>query len=149
MFHFGPTWEHKEWRKDGKTLIRCYNIDLKFWDEFNANFALFYFLSYSSIKVWHLCLKNVEKNDKAVHLRLVLTYLFLNLFNTKKHLPGALKKIVHLLFRVFQTKLNKAVNIFWRPIQWIRNAQMIPGFNTIKSWVRTCMANPKDWRSRK
>ena len=51
MFHFGPTWEHKERRKDGKTLIRCYNIDLKFLDEFNANFALFYFLSYSSIKV--------------------------------------------------------------------------------------------------
>ena len=55
--------------------------------------------------MWHFFLKNVEKNNKAVHLRLVLTYLFKNLFNTKKHLAWALKKIVHLIFCVFQTKL--------------------------------------------
>ena len=36
--------------------------------------------------------ENVEKNKKAVHLRLVLTYLFKNLFNTKKHLAWVLKK---------------------------------------------------------
>ena len=46
--------------------------------------------------MWHFFLKNVEKNNKAVHLRLVLTYLFKNLFNIKKHLARALKKIVHL-----------------------------------------------------
>ena len=40
--------------------------------------------------MWHLFLKNVEENNKAEHLRLVLTFLFC----------------------IFQTKLNKAVNIF-------------------------------------
>ena len=40
------------------------------------------------------------------------------------------KKIVHLLFCVFQTKLNNAVNIFYRLQEWIRNVQMIPGFST-------------------
>ena len=55
---------------------RCYTIALKFWDEFNANFVSLYFSSYSSIKMWHLCLKNMEKNNKAVPLRFVLTYLF-------------------------------------------------------------------------
>ena len=103
------------WRNDGKTFIRSYNIALKLWDEFNANFVLLYFSSYSSIKMWHFFLKNVEKNNKAVHLRLVLTYLFKNLFNTKKHLAWVLKKKFYLLFCVFQTKSNKAVNIFCRP----------------------------------
>ena len=57
-----PLWTymgHKGWRKDEKTFIRCYTIALKFWDEFNANFALLYFSSYSSIKMWHLYLKNM------------------------------------------------------------------------------------------
>ena len=48
----------------------------------------------------------------------------------------ALQKIVHLLFCVFQTKLDKAVNIFCRPPEWIRKVKMIPGFSTIKSWIR-------------
>ena len=26
--------------------------------------------------MWHLCLKNVDENNKAVHLRLVLTYQY-------------------------------------------------------------------------
>ena len=72
-----PLWthmEHKGWRKDGKTFIRCYTIALKFWDEFNANFVLLYFSTCSSIKMWHLYLKNMEKNNKAVHLRLILSY---------------------------------------------------------------------------
>ena len=59
---------HDGWRKDGKTFVRCYTIDLKFWDEFNANFDLLSFSSYSSIKMWHLYRKNVEKNNKAVQL---------------------------------------------------------------------------------
>ena len=74
-----PLWTHmghKGWRKDGKTFISCYTIALKFWDGFNANFVLLYFSSYSLIKMWHLCLKNVEKSNTAVQLRLVLTYLF-------------------------------------------------------------------------
>ena len=73
-----PLWTHmghKGWRKDGKTFIWCYTIALKFWDEFNANFVLLYFSTCSSIKMWHLYLKNMEKNNKVVHLRLVLTYL--------------------------------------------------------------------------
>ena len=68
-----PLWTHmghKGWRKDGKTFM-CYTFALKFWDEFNADFA--YASSYSSIKIWHLYLKNVEKNNKAVDLRLLFT----------------------------------------------------------------------------
>ena len=120
---------HKGWRKDGKTFIRCYTVALKSGDEFNPNFVLLYFWSCSSIKMWHLHLKNEEKNNKAMHLRLVLTYLLYNLFNTKKYLALALKKIVHLLFCVLQTKLNKAFNIFCRLLEWIRNVQVIPGFS--------------------
>ena len=73
-----PLWTHmgrKEWRKDGKTF-RFYTIALKLWDEFNGNFVLLYFSDYSSIKMWHLFLKNVEKSNKPVHFRLVLIYLF-------------------------------------------------------------------------
>ena len=74
-----PFWAHmghKGWRKDRKTFIRCYAIVLKFWDEFNANFVLLHFSTCSSIKMRHLYLKNMEKSNKAVHLSLVLTYLF-------------------------------------------------------------------------
>ena len=39
------------WKMDGKTFMRCYNIALKFWDEFNANFALLYCSGYRSIKI--------------------------------------------------------------------------------------------------
>ena len=39
--------------------VMCCTITLKFWDEFNASFVLLYFLSYKSIKIWHLYLKNV------------------------------------------------------------------------------------------
>ena len=61
------------------------------------------------------------------------------------------KKIVHLLFCVFQTKLNNAVNIFCRLQEWIRNVQMIPGFSTRLGWERqwkSCMDNSQDWRSK-
>ena len=64
-----PLWTHighKGWSMDGKTFVRCYTFALKFWDEFNVNFVLLYFSSYSSIKMWYLYLKNVEKNNKAV-----------------------------------------------------------------------------------
>ena len=74
-----PLWTHmghKGWRKDGNTFITCYTIALKFWDEFNANFVSLCLSSYDSIKMWHLYLENVEKNNKAVHLRWVFTYLF-------------------------------------------------------------------------
>ena len=65
--------------------------------------------------------KNVEKNNKAGHLRLALNYPFENLFNLRKILPWHSKKIVYLLFCVFQTNLNKVVNIFCRIPEWIRN----------------------------
>ena len=64
---------HKGWGKNGKTFIRCYATALKFWDEVNANFVLLYFSTCSSIKIWHL--KNMGKNNNAVHLRLFLIYL--------------------------------------------------------------------------
>ena len=66
IFHFWPTWDIKEWSKDGKTFTRSYTTASKFWDEFNANFVLLNFSSYRSIKIWHLYFKNVEK--KAVRL---------------------------------------------------------------------------------
>ena len=53
-----------------------------------------------------------------------------------KHLALARKKIVHFLFCVLQTKLNKAVNIFCRLPEWTRNVQMIPCFSTLKTWMR-------------
>ena len=65
----------KEWGKDGKTFIRCYTVALKFWDEFNANFVWLFFSSCSWRNMWQLYLKNLEKNNKAVHLSLVLIYL--------------------------------------------------------------------------
>ena len=61
------------------------------------------------------------------------------------------KKFVHLLFCVFQTKLNKAVKIFRRLPEWIKNVLMIPGFSTRLGWEggwKSCMANSKDWRSK-
>ena len=64
-----PLWTHmghKGWRKGGKTFIRCYTISLKLWDEFNANFVLLYFSSYSSIKMWLFSQKCGEKQEGSV-----------------------------------------------------------------------------------
>ena len=52
-----------------------------------------------------------------------------------------------LLYNCFK----KAVNIFCRLPEWIRNVQMIPGFSTRldereRGW-KSCMVNSKDWRS--
>ena len=91
-----PSWTHVE-----KLFIRCYTIALKFWDEFNANFVLLYFSSYSSIKIWHLYLKTVEKNNKAVHFRLLFTYLLENIFNIKKHFALVLKNLFICFFSLF------------------------------------------------
>ena len=136
-----PLWTnigHKGWRKDRKTFIRCYNFALKFWDELNANFVLLCFSSYSSIKMWHLYLKYMEKNNNAVHLRQGWSSLiFSKTFSIWRNiLPLHSKRIVHFLFCVFQTKLKKAVNIFCRLPEWIRNMQMIPGFTTGLGWQR-------------
>ena len=65
-------------------------------------------------------------------------------------MPCHSKKIVHILFCEFRTKLNKAVNIFCRLPEWFRNVQMIPGFSTRLGWERgwkSYMDNSKDWRS--
>ena len=48
---------------------------------------------------------------------------------------GTQKKL-SINFSVFQTELNKAVNIFCRLPEWIKNVQMIPGFSTIKTFMR-------------
>ena len=95
-----PLWtqmEYKGWKKDGKSFLRCYSITLKFWDKFNADFVLLYFSSYRSIKMWHLYLKNMEKNNKAVYLKLLFTYL--HFFNIKKQLALVLKKICPCTFQ--------------------------------------------------
>ena len=124
---------HKGWGKERKTFIRYYNIALKFWDEFNASFVFLYFLHYGSIKSWHLFLKNVEENNKTVHLRLLFTCIDQNFFNIKKHL--ALKKFVHIFFCIFQTKLYRAVKIFFTRPERIRNIQMIKCSSTTKTWM--------------
>ena len=59
-----------------------------------------------------------------------------NIFNIKKHPALVLKKSVHVLFYVFQTNLNKAVDILCKLSEWIRNIQIIECFNTIKTWMR-------------
>ena len=51
-------------------------------------------------------------------------------------LPWYFKKFVHVLFYVFQTNLNKAVDILCKLSEWIRNIQMIEYFNTKKTWMR-------------
>ena len=88
-----------------KTFIRCYNIALKLWVEFNAKFVLLYFSSYSSIKRWHFFLKDVEKN-KAVHLRLVLTYLFKTFSRLRNILPGHSKKLP-IYFSVYSKQMGR------------------------------------------
>ena len=77
-----------------------------------------------------------RENNKEVHLRLLFTYLYQNIFNIKKHLALVLKKIVNVLFCVFQTNLNKAVNIFCTLPEWIRNKKMIQYFRAINTWMR-------------
>ena len=44
----------------------------------------------------------------AVHLRLVLTYLFKNLFNTKKYLAWELKKNCQFIFLCIPNKVKKS-----------------------------------------
>ena len=91
--------------------------------------------------------KNVKKKKKVVHLRLLFTYLHQNLFNIRNILPWCLKKITHVVFCVFQTDINKAVNILCTLPEWIRKMQMIQCFSTMK----TCMTNSKaeKWKSNK
>ena len=82
-------------------------------------------------KEFHIFISKMwRKIVKAVHLRLLFTYNNENLFSIKKQLALVL---VHVLFCVFQTNLNKAVNIFCTPSEWIRNIQMIQCFSTIKN----------------
>ena len=90
-----PLWthmEHEGWKKDRKTMIRCYTIAFKFSDEFDTNFVWLYFSQYRSINIWQLYLKTVEKS-KQKYLRLLLTYPHQNLFNIKKYLALVLIKI--------------------------------------------------------
>ena len=108
-----PLWthmEHKGWGKDGKAFIRCCIIALRFWDQFNASFPLLNFSTYKSMKIWHLYLKKVERNNMGMHLRLLFTYL---------------RQICPCTFCVFQKKVNKAVNIFCTLPEWTRSDTML------------------------
>ena len=80
-------------------------------------------------------------------LRFLFIYLRQNLFNIKKHLALVLKKIVHVLNSVFQTNLNKVVNIFCALSEWIRNVQIIQYFSTIKIWMRTLHGSLRRWKN--
>ena len=89
-----------------------YIIALKFWDQFNANSVLFCLSGYKSIKMRHLYMKHVEKNNKQC-IEGLASLIFSKAFSILRNtLPWHSKEIVHLLFCAFQTKLNKAVNIF-------------------------------------
>ena len=79
-----------------------------------------------------------EKQGNAVKLDPHLSFLKLFQYEEIPCLCTQKKKVVHKLFCVFQTKLNKAVNSQRLP-EWIRNVQMIPGFSTIRTWVRICI----------
>ena len=83
------------------------------------------FSTYKSMKIWHLYLEKVERNNMGVHLRLLFTYLHQNLFNIKKYLVLVLKKICPCTFCVFQKKVNKAVNILCTLPEWTRNDTML------------------------
>ena len=61
----------------------------------------------------HFFLKNVDKNNEAVHLRLVLTCLFKTFFNAKKHLAWALKKICLFIFLCIPNKVKKKQSTFF------------------------------------
>ena len=74
---------------------------------------------------------------------MLFNYSHQNLFNIKKH--HALY-FVHVLFCVFQTKLNKAVNIFFALPKWIRNIPMIQCFSSIDenfAWLTKKTEEPK------
>ena len=62
---------------------------------------------------------------------MLCTYLHQNLSNIKKHLVLVLKNIC-----VFQTNLNKVVNIFCTLLEWIRNIKMVQCYSTTKTWMR-------------
>ena len=79
-----PNMGHKGWRKNRKTLKRGCIIALKFYNKFSSNFV-----SFGIVFIW-----------------LLFTNLLQNLFNIKRHHALVLRKIVHGLFCVFQTKLN-------------------------------------------
>ena len=51
-------------------------------------------------------------------------------------LPWYLKKFVRVLFCVFQTNSNKAVDILSKLSEWIKNIQMMQFFNAIKTWMK-------------
>ena len=55
-----------------KVILKFSSIKRQINIEFNANFVLLYFLSDSSIKIWLLYLKNLQKNNRVVHLRFAL-----------------------------------------------------------------------------
>ena len=79
------------------------------------------------------------ENNRLEHLlkaSMLFIYFHPNLFNVRKHLALVLKKIVHVVVYIFQTSLNKAVNISCKLPEWIRNIQMKQCFSTIKTWLR-------------
>ena len=77
--------------------------------------------------------KIVTSFKVALHTDIISPKYF-QYFNIKKHTALVLKKII--VFCVFKTNLNKAVNVFCTQPEWIRNIQMIQYFSTIKTWMR-------------
>ena len=134
---------HKWWRKDGIKCSRSYTITLKLWDKFHVHFVFLYI--YVSEEIWHLYLKNVEKNKKVEHFRLLFTYLQQNLYSIKERFALVLKNFVNVFFCVFQIDLNKAVNIFCSLPDWIWNTQ-IQCFSTLKNCMRILNGLLKAWK---
>ena len=111
--------------------------------------SILFFYIYVSEEIWHLYLKNVEKNKKVEHFRLLFTYLQQNLYSIKERFALVLKNFVNVFFCVFQIDLNKAVNIFCSLPDWIRNIQMIQYFSTLKNYMRILNGLLKAWRTKK
>ena len=113
-------------------------IPLLYNFEMNLMPILFCYLSQviGELKFDTFVSKMWKKNNKARHVRSFFTYLHQNLFNIKKHLDLVLKKICRCIFLCIPNYFNKAVNIFCKRPEWIRNMQMIQCFSTIETWMR-------------
>ena len=55
--------------------------------------SILFFYIYVSEEIWLLYLKNVEKNKKVEHFRLIFTYLQQNLFSIQERFALVLKKL--------------------------------------------------------
>ena len=83
----------KGWKNFYKVLYHCFKILRWIWCKFCS--VTFLMLQVNKKLTY---LKDVEKNNNAMHLRLLFIYLHQNVLNTKKYLALVLKKICWCTF---------------------------------------------------